>query len=138
MASTAGKSPAAVAGDVLVGARFAYGLTCVLAPKVLVRILMLRPDATPDHGQDYIVRLTGTRELFLAAVQAGLGGTSSSRAATLRLGMVVDAGDVAALWLAGCRGRAKRAAVIAYTAAGLASVVAAHLAAKDQDQLTLP
>lgn len=131
MTSTTQTNAAALGGQVLVGARFAYGIACLVAPRVLVRALMLRPDTTPEHGQDYIVRLCGTRETFLAAVQAGLGGTSATKAAAFRLGMAVDAADVGALWLSRSRDRGNTLPLVAYTAAGLASIAAGHFAARD-------
>lgn len=117
-------------GRALIGARAAYGAAAILAPKATVRLLMLRPDAAPDHGQSYVVRMLGTRECFLAAAQAGLAGTPANAAAAWRLGMAVDAIDTVSVWLAHRDGRANTPALFAYTAAGVVATIIGYLAAE--------
>lgn len=121
---------ASTGGRALIGARAAYGAAAILAPKTTVRLLMLHPDATPDHGQIYIVRMLGTRECFLAAAQAGLASKSVNTAAAWRLGMAVDTIDTVSLWFARRDGRANTPALLAYTLAGVAATIIGYLAAE--------
>lgn len=117
------------AGKGLVVARAAFGVTAIVAPGVIVRLLGLRPEENADHA--YILRLWGTREAFVAAMSAGGGEGSTSTVTALRLGMAVDGVDMISLCLAH-RERPVRPVVLAFLGgAGIAAVGMGYLAAAD-------
>jgi hypothetical protein len=117
------------AGKGLIAARAALGVTAIAAPRVIVRVLGLRPEANADYA--YLLRIFGTREVFVAAMSAGVGGSSASTLMALRLGMAVDSVDMMALWLAYRSGRAHPAALTVLTVLGVAAVGMGYLASAD-------
>ncbi len=117
------------ARNVLIGGRAAFGLAAIVTPRLILRLLGLSADDNADYA--YILRLWGTREAFVAAVSAGVGGTSHSTVTALRLGMAVDSIDIASLWLACRRGRPRAAAALSLALAGGAAVGMGYAAAKD-------
>ena len=125
----------AAAGRVLNGARAAFGITAIAAPGVIVRVLGLRPEDNADHA--YILRLWGTRETFVAAMSAGVCGSSSAAPVALRLGMAVDTVDMISLWLAYRSGRARPAALTVLSVLGAAAVGMGYMAAVDARRVEL-
>ena len=117
------------AGRVLNVARAAFGITAIGAPGVIVRVLGLRPEDNADHA--YVLRIWGTRETFVAAMSAGVCGSSSATPVALRLGMAVDAVDMVSLWFAYRSGRARPAALTVLSVLGAAAVGMGYMAATD-------
>ena len=75
------------AGRVLNASRAAFGIAAIAAPGVIIRVLGLRPEDNLDHA--YVLRIWGTREAFVAAMSAGVGGSSGAAPVALRLVMAV-------------------------------------------------
>ena len=117
------------AGRVLNAARAAFGITAIAAPGVIVRVLGLRPEDNFDHV--YVLRIWGTRETFVAAMSAGVCGSSSAAPVALRLGMAVDTIDMISLWLAYRSGRTRPAALVVLSVLGAAAVGMGYMAAAD-------
>ena len=117
------------AARLLNGARAAFGITAIVAPGVIVRVLGLRPEDNADHA--YVLRIWGTRETFVAAMSAGVCGSSSAAPVALRLGMAVDTVDVMSLWLAYRSGRARPVALTVLSVLGVAAVGLGYLAEAD-------
>ena len=113
----------------LFAARAGFGVSALVAPRLVVRLLGLRPEDNADYA--YILRIWGTREAFVALMSAGAGGTSTSTVTALRLGMVVDSVDMVSLWLAHRSGRVHPAALAFLGGAGAAAVGMGYLAATD-------
>lgn len=117
------------ARDVLIGGRAAFGLAAIASPRLILGLLGLRADDNADYA--YVLRLWGTREVFVAVVSAGVGGTPDSTVTALRLGMAVDGIDIASLWLAHRNGRPRAAAALWLALAGGAAVGMGWVATKD-------
>ena len=124
------------AGRVLNAGRAAFGVTAIAAPGLIVRALGLRPEDNADHA--YVLRLWGTRETFVAAMSAGVCGSSSAAPAALRLGMAVDTVDMISLWLAYRSGRARPASLAVLWALGAAAVGMGYMAAADARRNEVP
>ncbi len=118
------------------GTRAAFGITAVVAPGAIVRVLGLRPENNTDHA--YILRIWGSCETFVAAMSAGVWGSSSAAPVALRLGMAVDTLDVMSLWLAYRSGRARPLALTALSLLGAAAVGLGYLAAADARPAEVP
>lgn len=58
-------------GGGLFAARGAFGVTAIVAPRAIVRLLGLRPEDNADYA--YVLRLWGTREAFVTVMSAGSG-----------------------------------------------------------------
>ena len=116
-------------GRALFAARGAFGVTAIAAPRVILRLLGLRPGDNADYA--YVLRLWGTREAFVAVMSAGVGGSPASAVTALRLGMAVDTVDIISLLLAYRSGRPRPAAATLLAAAGLGAVGMGYLAAVD-------
>ena len=124
------------AGRLLNGARAAFGITAIVAPGVIVRVLGLRPEDNADHA--YVLRIWGTREAFVAAMSAGVCGSASAAPVALRLGMAVDTVDLMSLWLARRNGRARPVALTVLSVLGAAAVGLGYLAEADTRRAEVP
>ena len=118
------------AGKVLNVARAAFGVTAIVAPGLTLRVLGLRLEDNVDHA--YVLRIWGTRETFVAAMSAGVCGSSSAAPVALRLGMAVDTVDMISLWVAYRSGRARPAALAVLWALGAAAVGMGYMAQRHQ------